>query len=318
MKTHLKDQIITKSPNLINIREYYEKTKIDDILFELEKELIGLKEVKVKIKELSSVLLFDRIREIHGLSRLNTSLHMSFTGRSGTGKTSVAAKLALIFRNLGYLTKGHIFNVTRDDLVGQYVGHTAPKTKEQLQKSHGGVLFIDDAYQLHKPDNERDYGAEAIELILQIMENQRDDLVIIFSGEKQKIENFFTSNPGLSSRVGNHINFKDYEIDDLLLITKFIIEEKNRYKCSNDVINLFKFYITQLMSFPTFANVRTLKIFIQQILGYQANRVEKLLYNNEQLIYNDIIQIIKEDFDSLNTQDFINIIGSEKILLNNN
>jgi probable Rubsico expression protein CbbX len=195
----LKDLIINKNDS-IDIRDCYKQTGIEDILGTLDKELVGLGNVKTRVKEISSVLLFDRIREIQELPVLNSSLHMAFTGRPGTGKTSVAAKIGLVLRNLGYLTKGHVSNVTREDLVGQYVGHTAPKTREQLQKARGGILFIDEAHHLYKPDNERDYGAEAIELLLQVMENQRDDLIIIFAGGKSKIDNFFNSNPGFYQR----------------------------------------------------------------------------------------------------------------------
>ena len=179
----LKDLVINQNDS-IDIRDCYVQTGIESILGTMDTELVGLKGVKTRVREISSVLLFDRIREIQELASLNSSLHMAFTGRPGTGKTSVAAKIALVLRNLGYLTKGHITNVTREDLVGQYVGHTAPKTREQLQKAQGGILFIDEAHHLYKPDNERDYGSEAVELLLQVMENQRDDLIIIFAGGK--------------------------------------------------------------------------------------------------------------------------------------
>jgi SpoVK/Ycf46/Vps4 family AAA+-type ATPase len=176
---NLRELVINKNDS-IDIKDCYVKTGIESILVSLDKELVGLESVKTRVREISSVLLFDRIRELQELPTLNSSLHMSFTGRPGTGKTSVATKIGLVLRNLGYLTKGHITNVTREDLVGQYVGHTAPKTKEQLNRARGGILFMDEAHHLYKPDNERDYGAEAIEILLQVMENQRDDLVIIF------------------------------------------------------------------------------------------------------------------------------------------
>jgi probable Rubsico expression protein CbbX len=240
---------------------------------------------------------------------------MAFTGRTGTGKTSVAAKIALVLRNLGYLTKGHITNVTREDLVGQYVGHTAPKTKEQLQRATGGILFIDEAHHLYKPDNERDYGSEAIELLLQVMENQRDDLIIVFSGGKDKIEMFFNSNPGVSSRIGNHVDFKDYNVSDLTEITKFLLHNDNRYKFSNEALEVLVFYIKQLVEFPTFANVRTLKILINQLLAYQANRVENILSSTGHIDYNSLVTIQKEDFLDFTAEDFINIIGSEKLKL---
>jgi len=314
MSKTLKDLILNKSDS-IDIKDCYIQTGIQSILNTMDDELVGLKDVKNRVSEISSVLLFDRIREIQELSTLNTSLHMAFTGRTGTGKTSVAGKIALVLRNLGYLTKGHITNVTREDLVGQYVGHTAPKTKEQLQRATGGILFIDEAHHLYKPDNERDYGSEAIELLLQVMENQRDDLIIVFSGGKDKIEMFFNSNPGVSSRIGNHVDFKDYNVSDLTEITKFLLHNDNRYKFSNEALDVLIFYIQQLVEFPAFANVRTLKILINQLLAYQAIRVENILANTGHIDYNSLVTIQKEDFGDFTSEDFINIIGSEKIKL---
>jgi probable Rubsico expression protein CbbX len=314
MSKSLKDLIINKTDS-IDIKDCYVQTGIQSILDELDKELVGLKDVKKRVSEISSVLLFDRIREIQELSALNTSLHMAFTGRTGTGKTSVATKIASVLRNLGYLTKGHITNVTREDLVGQYVGHTAPKTKEQLQRAQGGILFIDEAHHLYKPNNERDYGAEAIELLLQVMENQRDDLIIIFSGGKDKIEQFFNSNPGVSSRIGNHVDFKDYQVEDLTEITKFLLHNDNRYKFTDEAINALVFYIKQLVDFPAFGNVRTLKILINQLLAYQAIRIEKTLTQKGHIDYDSLVTIQKEDFSYFTAEDFINIIGSEKIKL---
>lgn len=306
----------TTSP--LDIRNYYKETGIEEILSTMDTELVGVNEVKNRLHEISSVLLFDRIRELNELTLLNSSLHMSFTGRSGTGKTSVASKLALVLRNLGYLTKGHISNVTREDLVGQYVGHTAPKTREQLQKAHGGILFIDEAHHLYKPDNERDYGAEAIELLLQVMENQRDDLIIIFSGKKEKIESFFNANPGISSRIGNHINFKDYNVEELTDITKFLLSKEYRYKIQPEALDIISFYIKQLIEFPAFANVRTLKIFLNQLIAYQAIRIEKILNSQGKINYQSLVTIEKEDLDYFTKNDFVNIIGSEKLNLHLN
>jgi probable Rubsico expression protein CbbX len=310
----LKDLVINQKDS-IDIRDCYVQTGIENILGTMDDELVGLKNVKTRIREISSVLLFDRIRELQELSTLNSSLHMAFTGRPGTGKTSVAAKIALVLRSLGYLTKGHITNVTREDLVGQYVGHTAPKTREQLQKAQGGILFIDEAHHLYKPDNERDYGSEAIELLLQVMENQRDDLILIFAGGKDKLEMFFNSNPGVSSRIGNHIDFVDYGIKDLTEITKFLLHNDNRYKFTDEALTILVFYIEQLIKFPTFANVRTIKVFLNQLLTYQAIRVEKLLTSNGNLDYNSLVTIKKDDFRYFTKEDFINIIGSENVNL---
>jgi len=314
MSKTLKDLIVTNS-DYIDIKDCYTQTGIEEILHTMDKELVGLKNVKNRVKEISSVLLFDRIREIKELSSLNSSLHMAFTGRPGTGKTSVAAKIALVLRNLGYLTKGHITNVTREDLVGQYVGHTAPKTREQLQQATGGILFIDEAHHLYKPDNERDYGSEAIELLLQVMENQRDDLILIFAGGKANIDKFFNSNPGISSRIGNHVDFKDYDVPDLTEITKFLLHNDNRFKFTDEALEILVFYISQLINFPAFANARTIKVFLNQLLAYQAVRVENLLTKNGNLNYDDLVTITKDDFVYFTGDDFINIIGSEEVKL---
>jgi SpoVK/Ycf46/Vps4 family AAA+-type ATPase len=240
---------------------------------------------------------------------------MAFTGRPGTGKTSVANKIALVLRNLGYLTKGHVTTVTREDMVGQYVGHTAPKTRECLQQATGGVLFIDEAHHLYKPNNERDYGAEAIELLLQVMENQRDDLVIVFSGGKEKIDTFFNSNPGVSSRIGNHVNFPDYGVTDLVDITKFVIHNEYRYKFTPEVIDILTFYMEQLIKFETFSNVRTIKIFLNQLLSFQSIRIENTLANTGKIDYESLVTLKEEDFSHFIADDFINIIGSEDVRL---
>ena len=312
--TSLKSLVLNQT-DTIDIRDCYQKTGIEDILGTLDKDLVGLENVKTRVREISSVLLFDRIREIQELSTLQSSLHMSFTGRPGTGKTSVAGKIGLVLRNLGYLTKGHITTVTREDMVGQYVGHTAPKTKECLIQARGGMLFIDEAHHLYKPDNERDYGSEAIELLLQVMENQREDLIFVFSGGKDKIDNFFNSNPGISSRIGNHVDFIDYNTDELVSITKFLLNNEFRYKFTDKTIEILKFYIKQLQKFEAFSNVRTIKIFLNQLLSYQSIRLEKELTEVGSLTYDSLTYIKPEDFKYFTEEDFINIIGSENILL---
>jgi probable Rubsico expression protein CbbX len=313
-QTSLKNLLLNQSDS-IDIRECYKETGIEKILGTLDEELVGLKTVKTRVREISSVLLFDKIREIQGLSVLNSSLHMAFTGRTGTGKTSVAQKIALVLRSLGYLTKGHVSNVTREDLVGQYVGHTAPKTREQLQLARGGILFIDEAHQLYKPDNERDYGAEAIELLLQVMENQRDDLIIIFAGAKPKLETFFNSNPGVSSRIGNHVHFNDYNTQELVEITKFLLHNDNRYKFDEESIKILEFYLDQFTKFPAFSNVRTIKVFLNQLFSYHATRIENSLVKTGNLDYESLVTLKKEDFSSLTGDDFINIIGSELVTI---
>ena len=311
----LKDLVLTKNDS-IDIRDCYVQTGIEGILEGLDKELVGLDSVKRRVREISSVLLFDRIRELQELATLQSSLHMAFTGRPGTGKTTVAGKIALVLRNLGYLTKGHLTNVTREDLVGQYVGHTAPKTREALQKATGGILFIDEAHHLYKPDNERDYGSESVELLLQVMENQRDDLIIIFGGAKDKIETFFNSNPGVSSRIGNHVDFKDYNVPELMDITKFLLHNDSRYQFTPEALQIIEFYVAQLVKFDkVFANARTLKIFLNQLFAYQAIRVERTLAKGGKLDYASLVSIEKEDLDYFTKDDFINIIGSEDVQL---
>ena len=311
----LKELILVQNQSSIDIKTCYVETGIQDILDNLDQELVGLKNVKNRVREISSVLLFDRIREIKEFPVLNSSLHMAFSGRPGTGKTSVAAKLALVLRNLGYLTKGHILNVTREDLVGQYVGHTAPKTREQLQQARGGILFIDEAHHLYKPDNERDYGTEAIELLLQVMENQREDLIIIFAGGKDKLERFFHSNPGVSSRIGNHVDFVDYNVDELMDIAKFLLHNEKRYLFDDKVLEILRFYVEQLVSLPAYANVRTMKIFLNQLLSYQTIRVENILSEKGNIDYHSLMNLKQEDFSYFQQDDFINIIGSKDIQL---
>lgn len=262
--------ILTNNP--INLREEYENTEIQSILDILEAELIGLKPVKTRIREISALLLVDRLRQKLGLNSSNPGLHMSFTGSPGTGKTTVALKMADILYKLNYCRKGHLLTVTRDDLVGQYIGHTAPKTKEVLKKAMGGVLFIDEAYYLYKPDNERDYGSEAIEILLQVMENQRDDLVIIFAGYKDRMDKFYESNPGLSSRITNHVHFPDYSPPELLQIGINMIEEQ-QYQLTIDAERALMDYIKVRMEQPLFANARSVRNALDRARMRQANRI---------------------------------------------
>src|SRR5208283_5841708 len=220
-----KSEIVTGSlatapPDSINLRRELTETHAQDVLEELERELVGLAPVKARIKQIVALLAVDRVRRRLGLASETPTLHMSFTGNPGTGKTTVALKMAAILHKLGYVRKGHLVSVTRDDLVGQYIGHTAPKTKEILKKAMGGVLFIDEAYYLYRQENERDYGQEAIEILLQVMENQRDDLVVIVAGYADRMQTFFRSNPGLSSRIVHHLAFPDYSADELEQIAR--------------------------------------------------------------------------------------------------
>jgi probable Rubsico expression protein CbbX len=243
----------------LNLQEEYKKTNIQGVINDLENDLVGLAPVKARIKEIAALLLVQRLRKSLGLGLQSAAvgLHMSFTGSPGTGKTVVAIRMADILFKLGYIRKGHLITVTRDDLVGQYIGHTAPKTKEVLKRAMGGVLFIDEAYYLYKPDNERDYGAEAIEILLQVMENQRDDLVVIFAGYKDRMDSFYESNPGLSSRVANHIDFPDYSAPELLQIARLMLEEQ-QYRMTNEGEQILLEYIEKRRELPLFANARTI------------------------------------------------------------
>ena len=236
----------------INLQEEYSKTEIAKILNLLDEELVGLAPVKARIREVAALLLIDKLRKNLGITSANPGLHMSFTGSPGTGKTTVGLKMADILYQLGYIKKGHLLTVTRDDLVGQYIGHTAPKTKEVLKKAMGGVLFIDEAYYLYKPDNERDYGSEAIEILLQVMENQRDDLVVILAGYKEPMDKFYQSNPGLSSRIANHIDFPDYTPQAEDALGQYIQKRKEK---------------------PLFANARSVKNALDRARMRQANRI---------------------------------------------
>ena len=256
----------------INLQEEYAKTEIAKILNLLNEELVGLTPVKSRIREIAALLLIDKLRRNLGITAANPGLHMSFTGSPGTGKTTVGLKMADILYQLGYIKKGHLLTVTRDDLVGQYIGHTAPKTKEVLKKAMGGVLFIDEAYYLYKPDNERDYGSEAIEILLQVMENQRDDLVVILAGYKKPMDKFYESNPGLSSRIANHIDFPDYTTDELLKISKMMLEEQQYQLTEEAEVALVK-YITKRKEQPLFANARSIKNALDRARMRQANRI---------------------------------------------
>ena len=257
---------------VVSVKEEYENSQIEKILGNLQSDLIGLKPVKTRIREIAALLLVDRLRKKVGLLSGNPGLHMSFTGSPGTGKTTVALKMADILYKLGYIRKGHLLTVTRDDLVGQYIGHTAPKTKEVLKKAMGGVLFIDEAYYLYKPDNERDYGSEAIEILLQVMENQRDDLVIILAGYKERMDIFYESNPGLASRIANHVHFPDYSAEELVQIAKQMLAE-NQYKITLEGDSVLLEYITLRKIQPLFANARSIKNAIDRARMRQANRL---------------------------------------------
>ena len=273
---------------LVNLQEEYNKTEIQELIDILDTELIGLKPVKTRIREISALLLVDRLRRQVGLTATNPGLHMSFTGSPGTGKTTVALKMADILFKLGYIRKGHLLTVTRDDLVGQYIGHTAPKTKEVLKKAMGGVLFIDEAYYLYKPD----YGSEAIEILLQVMENQRDDLVVILAGYKERMDKFYESNPGLSSRITNHVHFPDYSVDELVHIGRIMLDEQ-QYQLTAEADTAFYSYLEKRKEQPLFANARSARNALDRARLRQANRIFE--QNDGVLTKADLVTLQAED-----------------------
>ncbi len=256
----------------LDLEAEYRHSQVAEVLDGLERDLIGLVPVKSRIRDIAALLLIDKLRSTLGLSAGAPALHMSFTGNPGTGKTTVALRMAEILHRLGYVRKGHLVAVTRDDLVGQYIGHTAPKTREVLKRAMGGVLFIDEAYYLYRPENERDYGQEAIEILLQVMENQREDLVVIFAGYKQRMDTFFHSNPGLSSRVAHHIDFPDYSCDELLAIAHLMLEQMH-YRLSPDADGALREYIELRRGQPHFANARSIRNALDRARLRQASRL---------------------------------------------
>src|SRR5665213_4475924 len=256
----------------VDLAAILREARVTEALEQLDGELVGLVPVKTRLREIAAFLAVEKARTALGMASGAPSLHMSFTGNPGTGKTTVAMRIAEILHRLGFVRKGHLIAVTRDDLVGQYIGHTAPKTKEVLKRAMGGVLFVDEAYYLYKPENERDYGAEAIEILLQVMENQRDDLVVIFAGYKDRMETFFASNPGLSSRVASHIDFPDYRVDELLAIAGLMLERLN-YELTPAAQHALAEYLELRTHQPQFANARSVRNAIDRARLRQATRL---------------------------------------------
>jgi probable Rubsico expression protein CbbX len=258
--------------DFIDLAKELTEAGVEEVLTELDDELVGLAPVKTRIREIAALLLVERVRRKLGLSSEPPTLHMSFTGNPGTGKTTVALRMADILHRLGFVRKGHLISVTRDDLVGQYIGHTAPKTKEILKRAMGGVLFIDEAYYLYRAENERDYGQEAIEILLQVMENQREDLVVILAGYAGPMEKFFRSNPGFRSRIAHHIDFPDYADGELLAIGELILAKQN-YKLSDSGREALARYITARKHQPHFSNARSIRNALDRARLRQANRI---------------------------------------------
>jgi probable Rubsico expression protein CbbX len=254
------------------VAEVLAQSQVESVMDELDRDLVGLAPVKTRIRDIAALLVIDKLRAQHGLAAQAPSLHMCFTGNPGTGKTTVALRMAQILHRLGYVRKGHVVSVTRDDLVGQYIGHTAPKTKEVLKKAMGGVLFIDEAYYLYRPENERDYGQEAIEILLQVMENNRDDLVVILAGYKNRMDTFFQSNPGMSSRIAHHLDFPDYSTPELLQIADRMLAS-SQYRFGPEAREAFDGYLQRRTGQPHFANARSVRNALDRSRLRQASRL---------------------------------------------
>jgi len=277
---------------VVDLQAEFEASNMDEVMGKLDRELVGLKPVKTRIREIAALLLVDRLRRKFGVSSETPTLHMNFTGNPGTGKTTVALRMAEILHKLGYVRQGHLVSVTRDDLVGQYVGHTAPKTREVIKKAMGGVLFIDEAYYLYKPENERDYGQESIEILLQCMENNRDDLVVILAGYKDKMDRFFHSNPGMRSRIGHHVDFPDYRPDELQAIADLMLAQQN-YRFSESAAKAMREYIPLRMTLPHFSNARSIRNALDRARLRQANRL--FSERNRKLTKLDLMTIEEPD-----------------------
>lgn len=278
----------------VNAQELVRDARVDEVLDRLDSELVALSEVKARIREIAALLVVDRLRRSVGLESEPPTLHMCFTGNPGAGKTTVAMRMGEILYRLGYVRKGHLVSVTRDDLVGQYVGHTAPKTTEVLKRAMGGVLFIDEAYHIYRVDNERDYGQEAVEMLLQVMENQRQDLVVIMAGYKKEMDRFFSDVPGLSSRIAHHIDFPDYAIGELMEIAALMVE-KQRYRLGPDAEKAFQDYLAMRMTQPRFANGRSVRNALDRVRMRQAIRLYEAARRGRRLTKKDLITIEAED-----------------------
>lgn len=282
-----------------NVQTILRETHVKEVLDDLDADLVALEPVKRRINEIAALLVIDRLRQAHGLSSERPTLHMSFTGNPGTGKTTVALRMAEILKRLGYLEKGHVVSVTRDELVGQYVGHTAPKTKEVIKRAYGGVLFIDEAYYLHRPENERDYGAEAIEILLQVMEADRDKLVVILAGYKDRMDQFFESNPGMGSRVAHHVVFPDYEAGELMEIADLMLDRAS-YRLSPEAEQALREYVELRIEQPRFANGRSIRNAIDRARLRQASRLFK---SDEELSKEQLVTIEADDIYSSSVFD---------------
>jgi probable Rubsico expression protein CbbX len=283
------------------IDEFLQKEGVLDILQKLDHDLVGLKPVKERVREIAALLVIDKLRSRLGLTGTTPTLHMAFTGSPGTGKTTVAMRMGQILKAMGYCRSGHLIVATRDDLVGQYVGHTAPKTKEVIKRAFGGVLFIDEAYYLYNAANDRDYGVEAIEILLNVMEEQREDLVVILAGYEDRMNKFYSYIPGISSRIGNHINFPDYKLDELVDIAKVMVRDME-YRIAEEALPACRDYIEKRMQMPYFSNARTVRNLINRARMRSAIRIFNKAMDSSSdgmVDRDDLMTLIPEDFPTV-------------------
>ena len=284
------------------VDEFMFKEGVQDQLDKLDRDLVGLVAVKQRVKEIAALLVLDKMRRKLGFETSVPSLHMSFTGAPGTGKTTVAVRMGQILAKMGYSRRGHVVLATRDDLVGQYVGHTAPKTKEMIKKAMGGVLLVDEAYYLYNAANDRDYGQESIEILLNVMENQQDDLVVAVAGYKDRMDKFFSYIPGMMSRIGNHIDFPNYTSDELVKIAAVMARELE-YDIDDNAYATFQNYIEARMELPFFSNARTVRNAMDRARMNSAIRTfERFAINGENggiCTVSDLKNISSEDFQIL-------------------
>eukprot|EP00871_Galdieria_phlegrea_P003871 jgi/Galph1/4485/GphlegSOOS_G3188.1 len=303
MEKERKKQLLVDIPDnkeAGTIEEFMYKEGVSEILDQLEQDLVGLVPVKRRVREIAALLVIDKLRSRIGLDTAVPSLHMCFTGSPGTGKTTVAMRMGQVLQRMGYCRQGHLVVATRDDLVGQYVGHTAPKTKEVIKKAMGGVLLIDEAYYLYNAANEKDYGVESIEILLNVMENNREDLVVVLAGYEDKMNNFFSYIPGMKSRIGNHITFPDYEVEELVDIAKLMCRNLS-YEFEPEAEEIFKKYLQKRMAMPYFSNARTVRNAVDRARMKAAVRIfnEKVSPSSDGLVSRRELTILKpQDFVS--------------------
>mmetsp|Transcript_28795 Transcript_28795/g.64355 ORF Transcript_28795/g.64355 Transcript_28795/m.64355 type:complete len:412 (-) Transcript_28795:237-1472(-) len=291
--------------------DFMYKGGITEILEKLDHDLVGLKPVKKRVREIAALLVLDKMRRKLGFETAVPSLHMCFTGAPGTGKTTVAVRMGQILQRMGYCRQGHVVVATRDDLVGQYVGHTAPKTKEVIKKAMGGVLLIDEAYYLYNAGNDRDYGQESIEILLNVMENQQEDLIVVLAGYKDRMDKFFSYIPGMSSRIGNHVDFPNYETDELVDIALVMVRDLE-YELGPGAVDTFKRYIDTRKAMPFFSNARTVRNAMDRARMNAAIRIFNEGITGKLMTIKELKQVTSNDFQII--LDEIVALGPDAIV----